>query len=270
MHDATFATVLRHELDAPIFNRTLKKWVGRGDLDYERYLRTSELLGLQTRRDQLVHHDELLFQIAHQAQELWLRLIACEIAEMLEDLDLGRLWQASARAPRVLRALRCIALGMSVLETMPPGACRGIRRRLGDCSGQESPGYNAVRLAADALGEGFERLLVSRHLTPRDLYLPRGGDTAADLARLAEQLLDIDQAFQSWQYAPFQRARRTIGVGCSVSAPDGFPAHLPSGSGTERLFPALWDARVQLTAECKRGESDAPGADGGGSAIAGE
>src|SRR5688572_22318773 len=99
MHDATFAAALRRELDAPIFNRMLKKWVGRGELDYERYLRTPELLGLQTGRAQLVHHDELLFQITHQAQELWLRLIACEMAEMLEDMDFDRLWQASARVP---------------------------------------------------------------------------------------------------------------------------------------------------------------------------
>jgi tryptophan 2,3-dioxygenase len=35
---------------------------GRGASDYERYLRTDELLSLQKTPEEQVHHDELLFQ----------------------------------------------------------------------------------------------------------------------------------------------------------------------------------------------------------------
>src|SRR5438874_8461952 len=47
---------------------------GAGASDYERYLRTDDLLSLQKTEDERAHHDELLFQITHQSSELWLKL----------------------------------------------------------------------------------------------------------------------------------------------------------------------------------------------------
>src|SRR5207302_4651108 len=47
---------------------------GRGASDYERYLRTDELLALQKTPAESAHRDELLFQVVHQSSELWLRL----------------------------------------------------------------------------------------------------------------------------------------------------------------------------------------------------
>ena len=44
-----------------------------GESDYERYLRTDELLSLQKAPDEWVHRDELLFQTVHQSSELWLK-----------------------------------------------------------------------------------------------------------------------------------------------------------------------------------------------------
>ena len=40
---------------------------GPGDSDYERYLRTDELLSLQKTADEWVHRDEILFQTVHQS-----------------------------------------------------------------------------------------------------------------------------------------------------------------------------------------------------------
>ena len=45
------AVALRRALEDPIYNKTLRKEVGRGELDYEVYLRTRELLALQTPRE---------------------------------------------------------------------------------------------------------------------------------------------------------------------------------------------------------------------------
>jgi tryptophan 2,3-dioxygenase len=50
---------------------------GPGASDYERYLRTDDLLALQKPPEERVHHDELLFQTVHQASELWLKLGTC-------------------------------------------------------------------------------------------------------------------------------------------------------------------------------------------------
>ena len=54
---------------------------GEGGSDYERYLRTDELLALQKDADEWVHRDELLFQTVHQSSELWLKLAWNEVEE---------------------------------------------------------------------------------------------------------------------------------------------------------------------------------------------
>ena len=52
---------------------------GTAASDYERYLRTDELLALQKRPEELSHRDELLFMTVHQSSELWLKLAAFEV-----------------------------------------------------------------------------------------------------------------------------------------------------------------------------------------------
>ena len=52
---------------------------GKGASDYERYLRTDELLALQKTTDEQTHPDELLFQTVHQSSELWLKLATAEV-----------------------------------------------------------------------------------------------------------------------------------------------------------------------------------------------
>ncbi|MCE3234416.1 MAG: Tryptophan 2,3-dioxygenase [Vampirovibrio sp.] len=53
--------------------------IGEGKTDYEKYLRTIELLSLQTPSAQAVSHEELLFQVTHQASELWMKLMLDEL-----------------------------------------------------------------------------------------------------------------------------------------------------------------------------------------------
>src|ERR1700760_3130219 len=54
---------------------------GEAPSDYERYLRTDELLALQKTPDEWVHRDELLFQTVHQSSEIWLKHAWMEVEE---------------------------------------------------------------------------------------------------------------------------------------------------------------------------------------------
>ena len=72
---------------------------GEGASDYERYLRTDELLALQKRPEERAHRDELLFQTVHQSSELWLKLAAEELEAAVEHLAAREL----AAALRLLR-----------------------------------------------------------------------------------------------------------------------------------------------------------------------
>ena len=96
IHPYSDAERLRRQLQGPWLNPLLKKWVGRGELDYEKYVRTPELLALQTPPEERVADDELLFQVAHQTQELWLKLLSHESVEAVSELDRDALWEASA------------------------------------------------------------------------------------------------------------------------------------------------------------------------------
>src|SRR5205085_12317295 len=60
---------------------------GPGASDYERYLRTDELLSLQKTAEERGHHDELLFQTVHQSSELWLKFAWTEVEEAAAALE---------------------------------------------------------------------------------------------------------------------------------------------------------------------------------------
>lgn len=91
---------LRAKLGCPIHNKVLHKEVGRGELDYEVYVRTRELLALQTPADELVVPDEMLFLVVHQTQELWLKCAVFEATNLVERLDGDRRAASSAAWPR--------------------------------------------------------------------------------------------------------------------------------------------------------------------------
>lgn len=257
VNECSHAERLRHQLRGPWLNPLLKKWVGRGELDYEKYLRTPELLSLQVPPEERVVPDELLFQVVHQSQELWLKLLAHESVETVAELDQDALWEATARLERMLRVLRAMSAEMGILETLTPDAYQEIRKHLGDGSGQESPGYNAVRATAEGLEGALERLLQRRGVTLASVY--QRSETP-DLKRLCEQLVDYDETFQGWLYAHFQLVRRTIGVDATVKSLDGLPTRVLSGRMTKPLFPALWQVRVEMTAGWRREGGHAPGA----------
>ena len=104
---------------------------GRGPSDYERYLRTDELLALQKTAEEWAHHDELLFQTVHQSSELWLKLA----------VEGGRGGdRAPRRAARSRRRCGCCAVRASASSTRPRSSTcssrcrRGSTRRSGRCS----------------------------------------------------------------------------------------------------------------------------------------
>jgi tryptophan 2,3-dioxygenase len=250
------ATQLRRQLDEPIYNPILKRPVGDGTLDYERYLRTPELLSLQSARSELVSSEELMFQVVHQTQELWLKLLAHEGALVVEALDADELWQASEVLARCGRILKSLQESMQVLETLTPDAYQIIRRSLGNGSGQESYGFNAIRLVGEELARCLDRLLERRRLPLVEAYA--GGNH--DVKRICEQLMDFDEGYQNWLVLHYQLVRRTIGVNKAIRALDGVSTQVLVGRMTQPLLPKLWDMRAEMTANWNREGGHEPGA----------
>lgn len=250
-------------LSRPLFNPVLKVTVGEGKLDYEVYLKTTDLLRLQTPRSELVDADELMFQVVHQAQELWLKLLAHEVAEVVDGLDGDRLWEVTARLDRAVRITHCLANELRVLETLTPDTYQVIRRHLGDGSGQESPGYNAIRVAASYAADALDRLLARHEVAPVEVY----AGASPELKRVCELFVDLDEGYQTWLFTHYMLVRRTIGVGRDIEALDGVSTQVLVGRMTQPLFRTLWAVRGQLTSRWRREGGLAPGADRRGTQV---
>ena len=97
---------------------------GTAASDYERYLRTDELLALQKPAGEM-HRDELLFQTIHQTAELWLKLAGTEIETATSLIDGDDTW-AAVRLLR--RANQCVDRGVRHDDAGASGAV-GLPRR---------------------------------------------------------------------------------------------------------------------------------------------
>ncbi|MEM9074792.1 MAG: tryptophan 2,3-dioxygenase family protein [Myxococcota bacterium] len=241
----------------PIYNRVLKREVGHGDTDYEVYLQTEQLLSAQTPANDLVHHDEMMFQLVHQAQELWLKLLGHEATMVVKHLDGDDFWDAAATLERMTRIMAQLDAELEIIDTITPSSFLVIRRHLGDGSGQQSPGWNQLHMAARYLEGALTRALLRRGYLLLDVY--RRDDIAPELLRVCELLTDLDANHQKWMVHHFLLVRRTIGIGRTVKALDGFPTNALGPRMTRPLFPALWEVRVQLTGTWDREGGTEPG-----------
>jgi kynureninase len=258
MRGSEAAEALRRTLSDPIYNKTLRKEVGRGELDYEVYLRTRELLALQTQPNELVVPEEMLFQIVHQTQELWLKVAAFEAANLVEQLDGDALLAAVGSLDRLHLFARILGEQIRALFTLSPQRFQIIRRSLGNGSGLESPGYNQVIAAADACGSALDRLIARRGTTLIAIY--SDPDVHLDIHTIAERFVDWDSAYQAWLVEHFMLVRRTIGIDKSVRALDGFPTVALGARMTKPLFSELWHVRAEMTRAWQREGGFEPGA----------
>src|SRR4051794_7997124 len=114
---------------------------GRGATDYERYLRTDELLSLQTVSDKLSHPDELTFQVVHQSSELLMKGACWELERARIALIDGN-HPNSARLMRRANAMLQYPISLlHLLETITPYDYHIMRSGAGRGGGLYSLGF---------------------------------------------------------------------------------------------------------------------------------
>ena len=216
---------------------------GQGETDYERYLRTDELLALQKTAGEVVHRDEHLFQAVHQSSELWLKL-ACTELEQATVLLSGDEVLPAVRLLR--RANDCIALittQLHMLEHLSPVDYAVVRTALGHGAGFDSPGFRGVHRVSPALGAAFESLLARRGAPLIAVY--RGEVEHEDLYQLAEQMVTWDERVILWRFHHLKIVERIIGG--NVIGTQGTPVEVLGKRIDVRFFPALWTVRDEIT-----------------------
>jgi tryptophan 2,3-dioxygenase len=215
--------------------------------DYERYLRTDELLELQKTPEERVHPDELLFQTVHQSSELWLKLGTSEVERATEHVCAGEVGAALRLLHRASLCLQFVTRQLDMLEQMSPWEYQTIRRVLGHGSGFDSPGFREVRRVTPPLGEAFEAAVAGAGLDLVELYVR--GREHEDLYQLAEGLIEWDERITMWRIRHYKVVARIIGD--QVVGTQGTPVEVLGKMIHHNFFPALWRARNELTARAQ-------------------
>ncbi len=218
---------------------------GKGATDYERYLRTDDLLSLQTPTGELSHPDELTFQVVHQSSELLMKGAAWELERArvaLTKNDCGNAARLMRRANAMLE--HPISL-LHILETITPYDYHIIRAGLGHGSGLDSPGFLSLLHIAPRIGDAFAEQLKSMGLSYDDIY--RRHEEFFGLHDVAERMLDFDELMQVFRFHHLKLAQRIIGGG--VVGTMGTPVEVLQQRMQHLAYRELWELRNRITAK---------------------
>ncbi len=266
------------------------------ETDFSRKMSYGDYLGLDTllsaQRPLSGQHDEMLFIVIHQVQELWMKLMAHELGLAMGCIRAGELRPAFKAMARISRVQKQLVEAWDVLTTMTPHDYLAFRESLGSSSGFQSWQYRLIEIrmgARDAfmlkphrhredvhatLADAFAspgiydealRLLAARGLPipaavlERDVTkrhepnqeveaawaeVYRDAERHFDLYELAEELVDLDDAFQTWRFRHLSTVERIIGGRPGTGGSAGV-AYLRTAL-EKRFFPELWSVRGAL------------------------
>jgi tryptophan 2,3-dioxygenase len=218
---------------------------GKGASDYERYLRTDELLSLQKNAEEFRHPDEMTFQVVHQASELLLKGVAWELERARGLIAGGDFFNSGQLLRRGNHMLEYPISMLHVLETITPYDYHLIRSGLGHGSGLDSPGFLALLHIGPRLGEAFHSQLEKANLSVDELY--RGHAEFFGLHDVAERLLDFDERVHLFRFHHLKLAQRIIGGG--VVGTMGTPVEVLHQRMEHLFYQELWDVRNRITAK---------------------
>ncbi|MFQ5724519.1 MAG: tryptophan 2,3-dioxygenase family protein [Terriglobia bacterium] len=217
---------------------------GEGTLDYELYLNTKQLLSCQKDFKDFCNQDELQFQIVHQAEELWMKLIAYTLLDIDDYLQRENTHRVLTLFRRVHLAQKLMIEPLGLLETMSPKEYQEIRVNLGSGSGQESPGFRTLLKMPPHLWQSFKNHYLDKHdLTVEKIYNSQYSHNDAYV--VAEALAEFDELFQKFRYYHIQLIHRSIGLGAK-SLKGRSVEILDEGLRTQ-FFPELWEIRNRMT-----------------------
>ena len=228
---------------------------GKGGTDYERYLRTDELLSLQKPEGERNHPDEHMFQIVHQSSELLLKGAHNELERARQCIDAGDLANASRLIRRANDFLQYPLDLLHMLEGLTPYDYHKIRAGLGHGSGLQSPGFLSMLHMGPQLGQAFNGELKKAGITLEEMY--RRNQEFFALHDVAERLLDFDEIIQAFRFHHLKLAQRIIGG--NVIGTGGNPVDILKERQEHCFYKELWEVRNQITGIVAQEEAAAEG-----------
>lgn len=247
-------------------------------LSYGSYLRVPELLALQTPLGKPEVHDEMLFIIVQQAQELWFKQILFDLDLVVRRLQARDIPASIQLLTRIYRIMQVLGDEVDILAAMPPREFHGFRHVLTPSSGFESHQFRELEYASGLDDPSFVKLLDKyigmeglRSRWPVNLrdaaynLLTDVAPTPAEawtiiydeverypmLFALAEVLSEYEVYFGVWRFKHIKLVERTIGSQVPGTAGSAGAGYL--GKTLQyKFFPELWEARNRLTSQYSR------------------
>lgn len=215
--------------------------------DYEKYIRTEELLALQKPVEACANEEEPLFQVMHQAAELWMKQLLFETRRICRFLDEDKPHEAIPLFHRVALVWHLLARQIEITETMAPADYHVIRiTSLGRGSGQQSPGFNRLLAIPPDLWKSFSGLFKRRKVEVMEVFRKPHGEHH-ELYRVIQGMLEYDELFVKWRYTHLKLVERVIGL--RVKSLQDVPATALIPGTQQHLFPELWEMVPNLTDE---------------------
>ncbi|TDB45641.1 tryptophan 2,3-dioxygenase family protein [Photorhabdus khanii] len=215
---------------------------GEGDSDYEKYMRTPTLLNLQVTPENMLHRDELLFQVVHQSTELWLKLSNNELAEAIEKLSKKDFVAATELIKRSSYPIELITKQLEMFKYMTPYDFQKVRPALGNGSGFESPGWRRLQSVGQELHQTFIRIVKSMSIDLMGIYTE---EDKSPLYFLMEEMVSWDEMVSLWRSRHYKIAVRTIGL--NTIGTKGTPVEKLTVLMNKQFFPELWVLRTEMT-----------------------
>src|SRR4051812_9028910 len=126
---------------------------------YGDYLRVPELTSLQTPLQHPPAHDEMLFIIVQQVQELWFKQVLYELRDIVSLISSGMLLEAVRLQTRVNKIIVLLGDEADILGAMPPQSFHEFRHVLTSSSGLESEQFRELELASGLKEPTFLKLI---------------------------------------------------------------------------------------------------------------
>ena len=225
----------------------------------------------------------MLFIVQHQTSELWMKLALHELSAARERMQARDMQPAFKMLARVSRIMEQLVHAWDVLATLTPVEYAAMRPSLGSSSGFQSWQYRQIEfllgnrrrdtlaahrhdaevtasleaaLAQPSIHDVALNLLVDAGLLAADaldadaaieaawLAVYRAPERHWDLYQLAEELIDLEDAFRQWRFRHVTTVERIIGSKPGTGGSSGV-SYLRRQLEVV-LFPQLWSVRASL------------------------
>jgi tryptophan 2,3-dioxygenase len=218
--------------------------------DYERYLEVPRLLALQKPAEARSHEDELLFQVVHQVEELWFKVVVDDARRVVRAIERDDDHAANSVLGRMSQLIELMTEQLDLIARMPPRNYFAIRKGLGRGSGQQSPGFNGMLASLPPISRAYAGALSRRRLALIDVY----GDPCPDRGALsvAQGMIDVDAKIQAFRYTHFTLVKRVIGA--RTRSLQSKPLELLERTIKTPFFPELWEVRCEIFAPFVTGD----------------